>query len=94
MPKRYPMEFRRDVVAVARQSSDTREQIASDFGISSTTLKRWLKQADVDDGLVDGRTSVEQEELVQLRRAKRQLEQENLILKRAAAYLAKDTLPK
>ena len=48
----------------------------------------------VDDGIVDGQTSAEQSELVQLRRDKRRLEQENEILRRAAAYFAKDALPK
>ncbi len=50
--------------------------------------------ADVDDGVVDGRTSAEQSELVQLRREKRRLEMENEILRRAAAYFAAGSLPK
>ena len=53
-----------------------------------------MRQADIDDGIVDGQTSAEQAELVQLRRDKRRLEQENEILRRAAAYFAKDALPK
>jgi len=57
-------------------------------------LRRWLRQADVDDGAVDGVTSAEQAEVVALRPRNRQLEQENEILRRAAAYFAKDALPK
>ena len=57
------------------------------------TLKRWLRQADIDDGLVDGQTSAERDELVELRRKNRRLEQENEIPRRAAAYFAKDALP-
>ena len=94
MPKKFPAEFKRDVVAIARRGQLTQAEIASDFGISETTLRRWLKQADIDDGKADGVTSAEQDELVQLRRRARILEQENEILRRAAAYFAKDSLPK
>ena len=58
MPKRYPPEFKRDVVAVARTSGLTHAQIADDFGISEHSVQRWLKQADIDDGVVDQRESV------------------------------------
>ena len=51
-------------------------------------MRRWLKQADIDDGVVDGQTSSEQNEPVQLRRDKRRLEMENEILRRAAAYFS------
>lgn len=94
MPKKFPAEFKRDVVAIARRGQLTQAEIAADFGISETTLRRWLKQADIDDGKTDGVTSAEQDELVQLRRRARILEQENEILRRAAAYFAKDSLPK
>ena len=57
-------------------------------------MQRWLTQADIDDGVVDGQTSSEQHELVQLRRDKRRLEMENEILRRAAAYFAASSLPK
>lgn len=94
MPKKFPVEFQRDVVAVARRRAAPRAEIAADFGISESTLKRWLAQADIDDGVKDGLTSTEQNELVQLRRRNRRLEQENEILRRAAAYFAAETLPK
>lgn len=94
MPKKFPAEFKRDVVAIARRGQLTQAEIASDFGISETTLRRWLRQADIDDGKTDGVTSAEQDELVRLRRRARILEQENEILRRAAAYFAKDSLPK
>ena len=94
MPKKFPAEFKRDVVAVARRGDMTQAEIASDFGVSETTLRRWLRQADIDDGIVEGQTSAEQDELVQLRRRARRLQQENEILRRAAAYFAKDSLPK
>ncbi|MET0354331.1 MAG: transposase [Plantibacter flavus] len=94
MPEKFPPEFKRDVVAVARRGGLTRAEIAAEFGISESTLKRWMTQADVDDGIRDGLTSAEQAEIVQLRRDKRRLEQEVEILRRATAYFAKDAAPK
>jgi len=94
MPKRFPKEFKDDVVRVARSGKLTHEEIAHDFNISLSSLKRWLHQADVDDGLKDGLTTTEQEEVVRLRRDVRRLTMENEILRRAAAYFAKDALPK
>lgn len=94
MPKLYPEEFKRDVVMVARRRDRTMVEIAADFGISTSTLKRWISQADIDDGVAEGKTSAEQQEVVALRRDNRRLLQENEILRRAAAYFAKDALPK
>ena len=59
MPKKFPPEFKRDVVAVARREDCTRTEVAADFGISDSTLKRWMSQADIDDGVRDGLTSAE-----------------------------------
>src|SRR3954452_9056741 len=53
MPKAFPPEFRRDVVAVARKGEAPIAQIARDFGISESCLSRWLKIADREDGLGD-----------------------------------------
>ena len=94
MPKRFPPEFKRDVVTVARRGDLTVNEVAADFDISPTSVQRWMRQADVDDGIRDGLTTAEQAEVVQLRRDKRRLEMENEILRRAAAYFAKDALPK
>ena len=95
MPKRDPPEFKRDVVAVARTSGLTHAQIAADFGISEHSVQRWLKQADIDDGVVEGTaTSSEQDEPVALKRRNRVLEQEVEILRRATIYFAKDAAPK
>ncbi|MCB0978656.1 MAG: transposase [Acidimicrobiales bacterium] len=94
MPKKFPKEFKRDVANVARRGELTIPEVAADFDVSVESVRRWMRQADIDDGIVDGQTSAEQAELVQLRRDKRRLEQENEILRRAAAYFAKDALPK
>ena len=88
MPKAFPIEFRRDVVAVARKGEAPLSQIAKDFGISESCLHRWLKLADVDDGIRPGVTSSESAELRELKKRNRVLEQENEILRRAAAYFA------
>ena len=94
MPKKFPEEFKRDVVRVARRGDLTVPEVAHDFGVSEESVRRWVRQADIDDGVRDGQTSAEQSELVQLRREKRRLEMENEILRRAAAYFARDQLPK
>ena len=94
MPKAFPLEFRRDVVAVARRGEAPLSQIAKDFGISESCLHRWLKLADVDDGVRPGVTSLESAELRELKKRNRVLEQENEILRRAAAYFAREISPK
>ena len=94
MPKPLPAEFRRDVVAVARKREAPIRQIAKDFGISESCLNRWLQQADIDDGVRPGVTREESAELRELKRRNRVLEQENEILRRAAAFFAKDIAPK
>jgi transposase len=94
MPKAFPLEFRRDVVAVARKGEAPLSQIAKDFGISESCLHRWLKLADVDDGVRPGVTSSESAELREVKKRNRVLEQENEILRRAAAYFAREISPK
>jgi transposase len=94
MPKAFPVEFRRDVVAVARKGDAPLSQIAKDFGISESCLHRWLKIADIDDGIRPGVTTAESAELRDVKRRNRTLEQENEILRRAAAFFARETLPK
>jgi transposase len=94
MPKPFPLEFRRDVVAVARKGEAPLSQIAKDFGISESCLHRWLKLADVDDGVRPGVTTQESAELRELRKRNKTLEQENEILRRAAAYFAREISPK
>lgn len=96
MPKPYPREFRDDVVRVARrrESGVTLEQIADDFGIHPMTLSKWLRQAAIDDGDRPGATTVESAENRELKRRVRLLEQENEVLRRAAAYLGQANLSK
>ncbi|WP_086011265.1 IS3 family transposase [Micromonospora maris] len=96
MPKPYPREFRDDVVRVARDRDPgvTVEQIAKDFGVHPMTLFKWLRQADIDAGATPGTSSSESAELREARKRIRLLEQENEVLRRAAAYLSQAHLPK
>ncbi len=95
MPRPHPPEFRARAVELAREHAKPLDQIAQDLGISSSCLRNWVKQAAIDRGDRDGLTTEERAELVKLRREKRTLEMENEILKRAAAYFARENmLPK
>jgi transposase len=102
VPKPFPPEFRRDVIAVARQGDQSIAQVARSFGVSESCLSRWLRIADREDGIstdtVDGPApnppgGLEAENR-ELRQRTKRLEQENEILRRATAYFARDVLPK
>jgi transposase-like protein len=92
---RYPTEFKEDVIRVARDRGpgETLEQIAHDFGVHPVTLSKWLRQADIEDGARAGVTKEQAGELREARRRIRRLEQENEVLRRAAAYLSQAHLP-
>ena len=94
VPKAFPREFRDDVVAIARKGELPIRQVAKDFGVSESCLQRWLKIADVEDGKRPGVTTSESEALRELKKRNRALEQENEILRRAAAYFARELPPK
>jgi transposase len=96
MPAAKPPEFRRRAVELARRGDQPIAQIAKDLGIAESGLRRWMKQADLDEGRRgDGLTSDELKELAELRRRNRTLEMEVEILKRASAYFARENvLPK
>ncbi|MET9491182.1 IS3 family transposase [Nocardia sp. NPDC006630] len=94
MPKPYPEEFRRDVVAVARKGEIPLTQIAKDFGISQSCVKNWVKQADIEDGNRPGTTRDESAELRAAHKRIRQLEQEAEVMRRAVAYFSRDVNPK
>jgi transposase len=95
MARRYPAEFRQRAVELVRMRERPITHIAEELGVSDATLHGWLKQADIDEGQRDGLTTEERAELVRLRRANRRLEMENEILKRAAAFFARENvLPK
>ncbi len=80
------------MVAVARKGEAPIAQVAKDFGISESCLRNWLKPADVEDGIRPGVTRADSEEVEELKRRNRLLEQENEVLRRAAAYLSQANL--
>ena len=87
MPKPYPKEFRDDVVRVARQREEgvTIKQVAKDLGISESCLTNWIAIADRDAGIRPGPSAADAGELREAKRRIRLLEQENEVLRRAAA---------
>ena len=93
VPRPHPKEFRDDVVAVARRGNAPIAEVAKDFGISESCLRNWLHRADVEDGHRPGVTVAEPAELREMNRRNRLLEQENEVLRRAAAYLSQANLP-
>ena len=95
VPKPYPKEFRDDVVRVARNREPGQQlkQIAADFGISESCLTNWLKRADVEEGHKPGTTADQNADLRDAKKRIRLLEQENEVLRRAAAYLSQANLP-
>ena len=94
MPKAFPIEFRRDVIAVARSSDAPISQVVRDFGISESCLARWLKLDDIEEGRRPGVSQVESAQLREANKRIRLLEQENEVLRRAAVYLGRGVKPK
>ena len=94
MPKPFPAEFRRDVVAVARKHEAPMAQLAWNLGISEETLHNWLKKAGIKDGTRPGVTVAEAAELRDAKNRIRLLERESEILRRAAAFFAGRRPPK
>jgi transposase-like protein len=93
MPVRYPDEFRQRAIELARAGDKPLTRIAADLGIAPSCLRRWMKQDDIDGGRQAGLDTDERAELVRLRRELRTAQMEVEILRRAAAYFAKETLP-
>jgi transposase-like protein len=95
MPAPHPPEFRQRAIELARLKEQPISQVAKSLGISESCLRNWLAQADADEGKRDGLTSDERKQLALLRKENRRLEVENEILRRAAAYFARENvLPK
>jgi len=82
-------------VGLARERAKPVAEIAADLGISESCLRNWMAKADIEEGRREGVTAAERAETVALRRRVRTLEMENEVLRRAAAYFARENvLPK
>jgi transposase len=89
----YPMEFRARVIELAR-SGRAINSLSEEFKVTDTTIRNWLRQADLDEGRrKDGLTSDEKTELTRLRREVRVLREERDILSKAAAWFAQEAEP-
>ena len=86
----YSLEFRLEAVRLLRSNGRAVLQLAEELGVSPQSLRNWVTQLDVDQGKAEGLSSSEREELRRLRRENRILTDEREILKKAAAFFAKE----
>jgi transposase len=86
----YPPEFKAEAVELVQSSGRSISQIAKDLGVSGTSLKNWVKQAQIDQGERQGLTTEERQELRKLRKENKVLRQEREILRKAAAFFARE----
>jgi transposase len=88
----YPPGFRTEAVRLVRSGERTPEQLARELGCSAQAIRNWIRQGDLDAGRrSDGLTTAEREELSRLRRENRVLREEREILRKAAAFFARET---
>jgi transposase len=89
--RQFSKQFKAETVALIRSSGKPVAQVCRELDLADTAVRRWLAQADIDEGRRDGLTSAEREELSRLRRENRVLREERDILKKAAAFFARET---
>jgi transposase len=90
-PAPYSLEFRREAVELLKRSGKSAPELARELGVSPQSLRNWARQIDVDEGRAAGLSSEEREELRRLRRELRTVTEEREILKKAAAFFAKES---
>ena len=92
MPRPHPPEFRVRAVELARERVKPVAELARDLGISESCLRSWVAKSDIEEGRREGVTAADRAEMVALRRKVRTLEMENEVLRRAAAYFARENV--
>ena len=92
--RRFTAEFKAEAVKFYNENDMSHAEAARHLGISTTSIARWINQAEVDAGKgpTGAFTSVERREPRELRKENRRLRMETEILKKAAAFFAKDVL--
>jgi transposase len=86
-PRRsFTLEFKAHTVELLRTSGKSVGEVCRDLDLTETAVRRWLAQADIDEGRRDGLTTDERDELSRLRRENRVLREEREILRKAAAF--------
>lgn len=86
----YPEEYRARMVELVRAGRKP-DELSKEYEASAESIRRWAVQAEIDDGVSEGLTSEERKELGRLRRQVRELKLEREILKKAAAWFARET---
>ena len=89
----YPPEFRAEAVKLYRTSGRSLKSVSEDLGVSLESLRSWVKRAEIDEGTREGISTDEREELRRLRKENRVLRMERDLLKKAAAFFAREDDP-
>lgn len=86
----YPAEFKREAIQLYLSSEKSIPKMAKELGIADESLRRWVRQHELDAGEHEGLTTDERQELSRLRRENKTLRQEREFLKKAAVFFARE----
>lgn len=89
--RQFSKQFKAETIALIQRSGKSVPQVCRDLDLAESVVRRWLAQAQIDAGQRDGLTTAEHEEMLRLRREVRMLREERDILKKAAAFFARET---